>query len=343
MSRLTCLTRSICLGVALTTLCFTANAQQGTSARQAIGLVSSQFGPRSVQWIAEMRGQQGIPQPSHWEILAFDERAPRLLYKFWAGEGRAGDSGMDQDHYPTNVPVGYFGINQVGVDSVAAFTIAEGEARKARVAFDSCEYLLRVRDFSNEPVWKLELLDTHRSLVGKVYISGTSGTVLRTVWIYRDQRARPDGLPLIIDSFAPTGQRSLPNLSRSDFSVPPGDGIHSRVPDEGAIAGNSVPTAPPVPGMSRVPSSNQPYRPVGPSGVPADDGIPDPPAISSESSGGPSMAQTPPAPSSGPVGDLRDLREDPPATKPAPSTAPTGIPESSAGSSGRIPPPPIPQ
>ena len=55
-----------------------------TSARQAVGLVSSQFGPQSVQWIAEMRGRRGIPQPSHWEILAFDERAPRLLYKFWA-------------------------------------------------------------------------------------------------------------------------------------------------------------------------------------------------------------------------------------------------------------------
>lgn len=343
MNRLTCLAQSFCLGMALVAMSSTATAQSGTSARQAVGLVSSQFGPRSVQWIAEMRGRRGIPQPTHWDIIAFDERAPRLLYKFWAGEGRAGDAGMDQEHYPMDAPVGYFGINQVGVDSVAAFTIAEGEARKARMAFDSCEYLLRVRDFSNEPVWRLELLDTNQALVGKVYISGTQGTVLRTIWIYRDQRARPDGLPLIIDSMAPNGQTTMTSLSRSDFSIPSGDGIHSRVPDDSVIAGNNVPPAPPVPGMSTPSSNSQAYRPVNPSGRVADDDIPEPPAISGSSSSPPSVAQTPPAPAPS-TGGMRDLRTDPPAAdKPATSGAPTNIPESSGGSSDRIPPPPVPQ
>ncbi|MEQ1842512.1 MAG: hypothetical protein ABL994_19095, partial [Verrucomicrobiales bacterium] len=67
------------------------NAQRANmSAREAIGLVSTQFGPNSIQWIAEMRAQGGIPQPSDWQILTYDERAPRLLYRFWAGGGRAG-------------------------------------------------------------------------------------------------------------------------------------------------------------------------------------------------------------------------------------------------------------
>ena len=120
------------------------------SAREAVGLVSTQFGPQTVEWLAEMRAQGGIPQPSDWQILAYDERAPRLLYRFWAGGDRAGDGGVDDTRYPDDVPVGYFSANQIGVDSVAAFTIAEGEARKARMAFDSCDYLLRVREYSTE-------------------------------------------------------------------------------------------------------------------------------------------------------------------------------------------------
>lgn len=310
-----------------------------TSAREALDLVTSQFGPRSTQWLAEMRGTGGIPQPAEWDIVSYDERMPRLLYRFRAGMGRAGDMGPDEDRYPVNVPVGYFSPSQIGVDSVAAFTIAEGEARKAKMAFDSCDYLLRVREFSTDPLWRLELLDARRQIVGKIYISGRTGAVMRTVWIYRDQGGRPR----IVDSFAPGGGTQLTGITGSgirEAAEPNGEtGIYRTQPPGGAVRDNRVPMTPPQAGApvagtpspsGSIPPPPQPYRPVGPGGNVADNSIPDPPAVS----------DTPAAPSGG---QMRDLREEPPAARrPDPTRPPIEVPGSGGGSSERIPPPPIP-
>ncbi len=325
-----------------------AQAQRTTlAARDALGLVSSQFGPQSVQWVAEMRAQGGVPQPSDWQILAHDARAPRLLYRFWAGGGRAGDGGLDDLRYPDDVPVGYFNASQIAVDSVAAFTIAEGEARKARMAFDSCDYLLRLREYSSEPIWRLELIDANRRLVGKLYLSASTGQVMRTIWIYRDQRGRPDGLPLILDSLAPGGQTSPVDLTGPIYSPDSGaaaTGIPAppALPAPGSVPGqvpgsmNGIPSvpAPPTPGVSI--AGNPPYAPVDANGRPVVSSIP------STSGGGipapPPAATVPPAP----------VATVPPAATipaPAPNPEPTKPPVSSSGggSSDRIPPPPIPR
>lgn len=318
-----------------------ASAQRvNLSAREALGLVSSQFGPQAIQWIAEMRAQGGIPQPSDWQILAYDSRAPRLLYRFWAGGGRAGDGGIDDLRYPDDVPIGYFTANQIGVDSVAAFTIAEGEARKARMAFDSCDYLLRLREYSSEPIWRLELLDATRRLVGKLYISATSGAVMRTIWIYRDQRARPDGLPLIIDSAAPGGQGAPTDLTRFDSTpsqAPSFDGLpplpQTTAPalPPGAMTGiHSVPL-PPAPGVAVNSGQPQPYAPLDPSGRPmSNNGIPAPPPL----------VQTPPAPATIPTPPAPTTSQSPSAAPKPPISAPSS---GGGGNSERIPPPPIPR
>lgn len=330
-----------------------ASAQRvNLSAREALGLVSSQFGPQATQWIAEMRAQGGIPQPSDWQVLAYDSRAPRLLYRFWAGGGRAGDGGIDDVRYPDDVPVGYFTANQIGVDSVAAFTIAEGEARKARMAFDSCDYLLRLREYSSEPVWRLELLDATRRLVGKLYISATSGAVMRTIWVYRDQRARPDGLPLIIDSAAPGGQGAPVDLTRFN-STPSLDGFpplpQTTAPalPPGAMTGiHSVPL-PSAPGVAVNSGQPQTYAPVDPSGRPmGNDGIPAPPPLAQTPPAiapAPATIPAPPAPSApsapAPPTSQGTAGPSPEAPKP-PISAPSS---GGGGNSERIPPPPIPR
>ncbi|MEX2579496.1 MAG: hypothetical protein WD342_10605 [Verrucomicrobiales bacterium] len=339
---------------AATLLSTPAKAQRpDLSAREAIDLVSSQFGPRSVQWLAEMQARGGVPQPTDWELVSYDDRAPRLLYNFWASNGRAGDGGTDETRYPANVPVGYFSPNQIAVDSVAAFTVAEGEARKAKMAFDSCDYLLRVRDFSTEPIWRLELFDSTERLVGKIYLSATSAEVLRTVWVYRDQRARPEGAPLIIDSFAPTPRMPGAGITGNEYSsrelIPGRGGIASvpmrredyipgdpRIRGDAGITGIPSRPAPPTPRM--FPADPQPYAPAptAPSGNADDDSIPEPPPISGDDA--PATA----APSSD-GRDMRDLRDAPAENKPDSSKPPIDAPDNSGGSSGRIPPPPIPR
>ena len=326
----------------------TAEAQRtNLSAREALGLVANQFGPQSVEWVAEMRAQGGIPQPSDWQVLAYDARAPRLLYRFWAGGGRAGDGGIDEQRYPDDVPIGYFNAGQIGVDSVAAFTIAEGEARKAKMAFDSCDYLLRLREYSSEPVWRLELLDASRRLVGKLYISAGSGAVLRTVWVYRDQRARPDGLPLIIDSAAPGGGASPVDLSSTVAPPVSGPGLgtyplttpSTTVPAQppGAMTGiHSVPL-PPAPGVAVNSGQPAPYAPVDPSGRTMNrDAIPAPPPL----------AQTPAAPAAPSIPAAPPYQGTTSSSTPPPVSDPTKPPVKSSSGGGdaeRIPPPPIPR
>lgn len=353
------------LAAAILSIVPSAEAQRtNLSAREALGLVSTQFGPQATQWIAEMRAQGGIPQPSDWQILAYDQRAPKLLYRFWAGGGRAGDGGVDDLRYPDDVPVGYFGVSQIAVDSVAAFTIAEGEARKARMAFDSCDYLLRLREYSTELVWRLELLDAARRLVGKLYISGDTGEVLRTIWVYRDQRARPDGQPLIIDSMAPGGATTpvdltgtynptatMPNSAIAPGAVippmPPGI-VTPQIPGQvpGQVPGSrmgiqSVPL-PPAPGVAVAGSA--PYAPVDANGRPmtgpsVGDGIPSPPPLTPAPSSPSSAIPAPPAPPAA-------VAPTSPAPKPVMTSPPKPPITPSAGGGGdseRIPPPPIPR
>lgn len=337
----------LCLIFGLLALFAPATRAQGPliSARDALTVISTQFGPRSTLWIAELKGLNGVPQPSDWQVVSYDDRSPKLLYRFWASAGRAVDGGPDDDLYFTNIPNGYFSLNQIGVDSVAAFTIAEGEARKAKMAFDSCDYLLSVREYTTEPMWELSLLDAAQLLVGKIFLSATNGQVMRTVWVYRDQRARPDGRPLILDSFAPTGGSTLTSAtggydtgapvppSAAGSPLAPAPAYGTGVAPEGSMAGTSlapVPAAPapyqPVPSASAPVAATPPasvpapYKPVAPAGGAYSTGIPDPPAVA----GGGSAMAVPPA-------------------APAPAKPPIDTSKPSAGSADRIPPPPIPQ
>ncbi|MEC5126056.1 hypothetical protein VSU19_04810 [Verrucomicrobiales bacterium BCK34] len=323
------------------------------SVREALGIVSSRFGPQSVQWIAEIYATHGIPQPSAWQILAYDERAPRLLYSFAAdSSGNARDLGPDEIRYPKDVPVGYFSPNQIRLDSVAAFTVAEGEARKARMAFDSCDYLLRSREFTQDPMWRLQLLDAAGRVVGKIYISATSGQVLRTVWVYHDNTTRRDGRPLIIDSTSPSQGAMTTGISENALpptqSMPPHSGIADFPPNPEPIPGQAgIVGAPPYqtpvqPQM--VPGDTRTYTPVDPSGRPLteapavaatrppvmDDDIPEPPALTQ--------------PPSGNVPSASGMKEAPAvAPKPDPEKPPINVPSGSSGSSERIPPPPVPR
>ncbi len=311
------------------------------SVREALGIVSSRFGPQSVQWVAEVYATRGVPQPSAWQISSYDERAPRLLYTFGAdSSGNARDMGPDEIRYPRDVPVGYFSPYQIRLDSVAAFTVAEGEARKAKMAFDSCDYLLRAREFSQDPMWRLQLIDASGRVVGKIYISATSGQVLRTVWVYHGQNARSDGQPRIIDSVSPSQGGMTTSIPTQ--SMPPQPGITANPPGQTGIVGAPPYTDPTQPQM--IPGDAPTYTPVDPSGRPVtqlppvaatrtpvmDDGIPDPPALTQ-----------PPTPN---VPSASGMREAPAVTsKPDPTKPPINIPSGSGGSSERISPPPIPR
>jgi hypothetical protein len=242
------------------------------------------------------------------------------------------DGGPDSRRYPNDVPNGFFTLANIGVDSIAAFTIAEAEARKARQGFDSCDYFLQKREFSSEAVWKLDLVDANHRLVGSVFISAANGQVYRTVWVKRDSIS---GFPVFTDSLSP---RSKPFTGITD--------------------GNTLPPDPGFAGITAPPSTLQrpPFTPVSPEGT-----IRQAPGQNPESAprngsifkefpteGGGSSRPTPnqpfnpldPAPPvTEPAPVLRRTPVDPAITGPVP---PIDVPDT-GGSSERIPPPPVPR
>ncbi len=169
------------------------------SGKNALNILGQKFGANRFLWIVEMRAFKGVPQPKEWTVVVYDPASIYLLNEYWVGEGgRTVNEGPYDEIYPDKAPIGYIDFTKLKLDSVAAFTVAEGEARRARVGFDSLNYVLRAREYSNEPVWILALVDAEDRLVGKVHVSGVTGSVLRTVWINRQGPS-----PKVIDTALP--------------------------------------------------------------------------------------------------------------------------------------------
>jgi len=206
--------------------------QQGgfLSGKNALNLLAQKFGTDRFQWIMEMRGFNGIPQPREWNVVVYDASSATLLIEYWAGDGRAVNEGPYDEIYPDKAPIGYIDFSKLKLDSVAAFTVAEGEARKARVGFDSLNYVLRSREYSNDPVWILALIDADQRLVGKVHVSGVTGSILRTIWINRQ-----GPIPVVIDSATPSGKKTEAGETGSTSQPKSGELYLSSKPKNGTV------------------------------------------------------------------------------------------------------------
>ncbi|MFN0126372.1 MAG: hypothetical protein ACKV19_06780 [Verrucomicrobiales bacterium] len=165
-------------------------------ARVGLQQLADRFGRPSVRHIVEMTGASGDPQPQEWRVTASAPGRSDLLREFWIGDGRVTDEGLDDDFYPERLPKGFFSLDRVKLDSTQAFAMAEQVARDAGIGFDAVNYKLHCREYSDEPVWTLTLLDREETIVGSVHISADSGRMLRTVWM----RRLPNGRLAVEDS-----------------------------------------------------------------------------------------------------------------------------------------------
>lgn len=213
----------VCLAVLALGLCsprLSPAQEEGVTSRRALEFLEMRFGAQRFQGIVALRGTDGVSQPEEWEAVVFDENSPYNLRYYWVNrKGETSDEGPADEFYPTKPPDGFVHPKDLKVDSMAAFTIAESEARKARVGFDHLNYLLKAREFSREPIWKLELIDANKRLAGTIFLSGETGEVLRTIWISRIKGQKGNSL-IISDSYAPNA--APPELTDVPSGSPPG-------------------------------------------------------------------------------------------------------------------------
>ena len=133
--------------------------------------------------ILGMVGFFGQPEPVQWLILTDNPLEAGVLRESVFARGKILAErkftplpGQDLPHLPIV-------RKTLKVDSVTAFRTAEGLARQQKRAFESVHFQLRVRDLESEPVWMLNLISPAQVSIGVVYISASSGRVLRESWV----------------------------------------------------------------------------------------------------------------------------------------------------------------
>jgi hypothetical protein len=187
----------------------TAGAEDQVPALAGLDRLRERFGPAPLARVFEMTAVDGDPQPASWRVTAHDPARTSLLHEYWIGHRRVTDEGLNDDYYPNHLPKAFFKSNRVKLDSTQAFAIVEQVARDAGCGFDSVNYKLHAREYSNEPVWTLTLLDSDEEIVGSVHLSADTGDLLRTVWIRRTRSGRL----IVYDSALDDDSRALAALN----------------------------------------------------------------------------------------------------------------------------------
>lgn len=140
----------------------------------------------SFERLVEISGKGGNPIPRAWTVVSHDARSPSTLLEYVVRGRKVEPRGETNTFYPKAPPEGFFLVSRVTVDSEQAFLIADKEAGLAKVGFDSLDFRLRAREFSEEAIWTVRLHNADDEIVGNVDLSASSGKVLRSVWYYRD-------------------------------------------------------------------------------------------------------------------------------------------------------------
>ena len=156
-------------------------ATAGLSALEAIDAFLAGWPAGSKPTLLGLAGFHAAPRPASWLLLAKDPRDGSLR-EFVLADGQIDGEravsplpGQDLPHLP--LPRG--GLR---IDSDEAIAISSRLAAAAAPSFASVHLHLRVRDEGREPVWLVAFHGEARVPLGQVYLSATSGAILRESW-----------------------------------------------------------------------------------------------------------------------------------------------------------------
>lgn len=147
------------------------------TAYQALRVVGKTRGQDTMNQVISVQGLGGAPQPGAWKILLDDPAARGGVRELDVARGK-----IVAEHTPVGAPAGgALDFHRLNLDSEGAFTIAQKEAQKARVSFDTVDYALRGAEGGNAagaPVWVVTLRDATGETVGGLRVAADTGTVV---------------------------------------------------------------------------------------------------------------------------------------------------------------------
>ncbi len=178
------------------------------TAYSALRVVGKGSGADSLNRVVELRARGGSPAPAVWKIVLADPQSRGGVREVEVQSGR-----VISERAPTGRTLGApMNFNALNLDSEGAFTIANDEAKKAGVAFERVDYLLKSGSHGGAPVWELQLFHGASERVATVQIAADSGTILRE-----------DGLTVRGGRTYPRVDQRPPVTDRDYVAPPPDD------------------------------------------------------------------------------------------------------------------------
>jgi len=258
---------ALALIVAMVTTVAAQSQEEGASAFEGLQKVTGQFGEEVIKKIVQMEGLDGQSQPANWELVVHDPTSEFSLKNYAVSGTKASDQGPNEYLYPNNPPTGFFELSQVQIDSTAAFRILDAEARRSGKSFASVNYLLRCREFTNEPIWDLTAVDAEGYPAGRIHLSASTGSVLRTIWF--SWHSQHDKGPTIADSALTSRPAALgypqaqPQAPAVATTTPPSSTTPGNYPGPVMNPGDTAPY-PQLPPSSTTTPTQPPIAEVGP-------------------------------------------------------------------------------
>ena len=148
------------------------------SAYKALRTLGNQRSQSVLNHVIEVQGHAGTPQPPAWKIVLDDPAARGGVREFEIEKGNISSERTPVRSYSGSAEGAIMNFQKLNLDSDGAFAVANKEANKAQVGFDSVDYVLRTDDETRNPVWVLRLLDAGKHNVGTIRIAANDGRVL---------------------------------------------------------------------------------------------------------------------------------------------------------------------
>ncbi len=155
-------------------------AQAQESAYKALRTVGKLRSEKTLDEVVLISGRSGRPQPLEWEVSLDDPTARSGIRELDVVAGQI-TAERTPIRGPETAPVD---LKKLNLDSDNAFRIAEEDAARNHVSFDSVNYQLAADGPSGAPVWTLQLFDYEQRPVGVVRIAADTGTLISgTNWV----------------------------------------------------------------------------------------------------------------------------------------------------------------
>jgi hypothetical protein len=169
------------------------------TAYKALRAVGTKRGEKALNQVTSLVGKLGRPQPVDWRVMLDDPTARGGVRELDIVSGQISSERTPAQPAATALPP--IDLTKLNLDSDGAFQMAEREAKRNQVGFDSVNYRLVVDGASREPVWTLELYDYEQRPVGTVRIAAGTGTLLgASNWVPEGRVARSQRPPAESDA-----------------------------------------------------------------------------------------------------------------------------------------------